>query len=58
MSEHNEAHVAQPSVWPATLALGVTLLLFGLITAPAIVAAGVGLIIWATAGWVGELRHG
>ena len=58
MNEPHETHVTAPSVWPATLAGGVTMLLFGVVASPAISVVGAALMIWATAGWIGELRRG
>ncbi|MFL5731700.1 MAG: hypothetical protein ACJ78Q_00750 [Chloroflexia bacterium] len=50
-------HIPLPTYWPAGLALGVTLLLWGLITSPLLTI--IGLIVFATslAGWIGELRN-
>ncbi len=58
MNEHDETHVTAPSVWPAALALGITLLLFSIVSTPAVAVAGAVLIVWALAGWIGALRHG
>jgi hypothetical protein len=38
-----------------TLAFGLTLLLFGLISTVAFVVVGLLLVIWAIIGWIGEL---
>ena len=48
----------RPAYWPAVLALGTVLLLWGFITTFIISGVGLGLIIVALAGWIGELRHG
>lgn len=51
------AHLPQPSPWPLVLAGGITLLLFGVVSSYVFSALGVFLIVWALAGWMGELRH-
>jgi hypothetical protein len=51
-------HLPPPSVWPAVLAFGVTVLMFGLITSVVFDAVGLLLIAWAVAGWIGEISHG
>lgn len=53
-----EIHVPAPSVWPAVLGLGLTLLLFGIVTSLVFSALGALLIIWALWGWIKELRYG
>jgi hypothetical protein len=53
----NEHHETRPSVWPVTMAGGITLLLFGVMTAQAFSVVGAFLIIWALSGWIAELRH-
>ncbi len=50
-------HLPAPSIWPAMLALGIALLLFGVPTSYAFSVVGALLMIWAIAGWIGELRH-
>jgi hypothetical protein len=50
-------HLPQPSVWPATLAAGITLLLFGVVGGVFFGASGAALIALALAGWIGELRR-
>ena len=52
-----EVHLPEPSIWPVVLALGITLLLFGVVSSYVFSAAGVLLIAGALAGWIGELRH-
>jgi hypothetical protein len=47
----------EPSVWPATLALGITFLLWGLVTTLIITAVGVTLFAVALAGWIRDIRH-
>jgi hypothetical protein len=47
----------KPTYWPAALALGGVLALWGFVTS--LVVAGVGLFLLAVsiAGWLGEMRH-
>jgi hypothetical protein len=48
----------EPAYWPAALALGVVMLLLGIVTSFAI--SGVGLVLMAVSltKWIGELVHG
>lgn len=50
-------HLPQPTVWPAVLASGMTLLVWGVITNYAVSAAGAILFAIAAWGWVQELRR-
>lgn len=50
-------HLPQPTVWPAVLASGMTLLAWGVITNYAVSAAGAVLFAVAAWGWVQELRR-
>ena len=49
--------LAEPTWWPAALALGSTLLAWGLITSRVIVAIGVVVFAGSLAGWIGDIRH-
>ena len=57
MNEHEE-HLPSPSVWPFTVAGGVALLGFGLLTTFALSALGLVLMAVGLYGWIQELRHG
>jgi hypothetical protein len=46
-----------PTFWPATLALGATLLAFGVVTSWIISVAGFGLFLLGAGGWLEDLRH-
>jgi hypothetical protein len=50
-------HVPNPTYWPAVLALGVTFLVWGLITSYVISAVGLALFGLALGGWIWEMRH-
>lgn len=49
--------IPRPTAWPAAMALGITLLAWGLITSPVILGVGVALFAASLAGWIGEIRH-
>lgn len=51
-----ETRPASPSFWPIVLALGVMLAVSGLLIHPAIVALGVGVVIWSMLLWGFEPR--
>ncbi len=48
-------HLPAPTVWPITLAGGITLLVFGIITTYLFSLAGLALIALAVHGWIGDL---
>lgn len=50
-------HLPSPTVWPVTLALGITLLAFGFVTSLIFTAAGVVIMAFGFAGWVQDLRR-
>ena len=50
-------HLAGPTYWPAVMALGITMMLWGVVTAVLISLAGLALFVLALAGWIGELLH-
>ena len=47
-----------PTYWPAVMSLGITLLLWGLITTLLITLVGLVLFASGLIGWIGELRDG
>jgi len=47
----------EPSIWPATLALAITFLVWGLITSLIITGVGLALFAMALAGWIRDIRH-
>jgi hypothetical protein len=49
--------VAAPTYWPAVMALGITMILWGVVTAVLISLTGLALFVLALAGWIGELLH-
>jgi len=57
MNEHDEVHLPAPSVWPAAVGAGVSLIAFGVATSLALSALGVALVFLGVFRWVQELRH-
>jgi hypothetical protein len=57
-AEHHEAiHLPPPSIWPAMLAVGIALLLTGLIINLVVVIIGAVISLAATAFWVRDARR-
>jgi hypothetical protein len=54
---HEEIHLPPPSIWPAVLALGIALLLTGLIVNPVMTIIGAVLFVVAVALWVRDARR-
>ena len=54
---HETIHLPPPSIWPAVLALGIALLLTGLILNPIVLILGVVISLAATALWVRDARR-
>lgn len=53
-----EGHGARPSIWPVTLALGVSIASAGVITHPVVLAGGALLAAFALAAWVIDTVRG
>jgi hypothetical protein len=49
--------IPRPTFWPAALALGTVLLLWGLVTSFIITTVGFVLLFLSIAGWLEEMRH-
>jgi hypothetical protein len=49
--------VPRPTVWPATLSLGITLLAFGVVTSFIMSISGLALFLLGAGGWFMELRN-
>jgi hypothetical protein len=47
----------EPTIWPAALALGTVLLLWGLVTSFIMTVTGLTLLGVSLAGWLREMRH-
>ena len=54
---HEAIHLPPPSIWPPVLALGIALLLTGLILNPVVLIAGVVIALAATILWVRDARR-
>jgi hypothetical protein len=55
-SEPKPAVLARPTWWPAAMALGSTLLAWGIVTSFVIVALGTGVFAISLGGWIREIR--
>ncbi|MGI8745117.1 MAG: cytochrome c oxidase subunit 4 [Bryobacteraceae bacterium] len=51
------AELPSPTYWPAALALGLVLLLWGVITTAVISIVGLVVSLLALGGWIGDVRH-
>ncbi|MGO8994513.1 MAG: hypothetical protein ACLQVI_14435 [Polyangiaceae bacterium] len=49
--------IPRPTYWPAAMAFGLTLLLWGLVTSPVVLGVGFSVIVVSLIGWIGEMRH-
>lgn len=47
----------EPTYWPAILAVGVTLLAWGVVTSVLLSLLGLGISIVAVVKWIGDIRH-
>jgi hypothetical protein len=54
---HGDFHLPAPSIWPAVLALGIALLLTGLILNLVVVIIGAVIVVAAIALWVRDARR-
>jgi len=54
---HDAIHLPPPSIWPAVLALGIALILTGLIVNPVMLIAGVVISVPSIAVWVRDARR-
>jgi hypothetical protein len=50
-------NLPEPGIWPATLALAITFLVWGLVTSLIITGVGLALFAAALAGWIRDIRH-
>lgn len=49
--------VPRPTFWPASLAFGITFLVWGLVTSVVLIVVGLAVFVVSLMGWIGELRH-
>ena len=49
--------IPRSTYWPATMALALTLLLWGFVTSPVVLGFGLLMVALSLVGWVGEMRH-
>jgi len=57
LEPHEHEAIPGPSVWPAVVAVGITVLGMGLITSGVFVVGGLATFLIGLGGWIGELRH-
>src|SRR5690242_15386856 len=50
-------HLPEPTYWPAVMAFGITLLVWGIVTTWIITVVGVVIFALALVNWIGELLH-
>ena len=51
------ALIPRPTYWPAAMAFGITLLLWGIISSPVMLGMGGLMFVVSLKGWIGEMRH-
>ena len=51
------AKLPEPSIWPVTLAVAITFLVWGLVTSLIITGVGGILFVVALAGWIRDIRY-
>jgi hypothetical protein len=56
-ADEHEHELPHESLSPITLAAGIGLLGFGLLTSPVFSIVGLAVMAWALARWIGEMRH-
>jgi|HubBroStandDraft_5_1064220.scaffolds.fasta_scaffold3280006_2 hypothetical protein len=49
--------ISEPTWWPAALAFGATLFVWGLVTSIVILIIGAVVTIISLIGWIGDIRH-
>jgi cytochrome c oxidase subunit 1 len=54
---HDTIHLPPPSIWPAVLAVGIALILTGLVVNVVMLIVGVVIAVAATALWVRDARR-
>ena len=56
-SRDSQSHAPKPTYAPFLLALGTTMLFWGLTTSPIMSAAGLGIFAWALGMWIRDIAH-
>lgn len=57
MNDEHGVHLPTPTVWPATIGVGIALAAFGVATSHFYIALSVVLIVRGLAGWIEDMRH-
>lgn len=52
------AEIPRPTYAPAAMAFGLTFFLWGFVTSPVVLAAGLVVTVAALVSWIAEMRHG
>lgn len=55
--DHYSAHLPRPTFWPAGVALGITLLFWGLIGSIPVLVSGIALFVASVIGWIKDIRN-
>jgi cytochrome c oxidase subunit 1 len=55
--EVEHVHMPSPSIWPLTLAFGVSMVGLGFLTNWVFIVFGAVFCVWAFWGWAQEMRH-
>ncbi len=55
--QHTSVHLPRPTAWPAVLALGITLVMAGILLSLVFSVAGLVIFFLALVGWIGELQN-
>jgi len=56
-SEARPKIIPQPTAWPAGMAFGITLFIWGFVTSIVLVLVGLTVMVVSLVGWIGEIRH-
>jgi hypothetical protein len=56
-AEPGKHTIPRPTYFPAGMAFGITLSLWGLVTSPVVLVVGLVVVAVSLMGWIGELRH-
>jgi len=53
-----DVHLPAPTIWPITVAFGITMFCFGVLTNIVFILFGLLVLIAGAYGWAGDLRNG
>jgi hypothetical protein len=49
--------IPNPTAWPAGMAFGITLFIWGFVTSMVLIIVGLTVMTVSLVGWIGEMRH-